>query len=186
MMHFLAVLAFAAQAAAPPASTTAPPPSAAPTPATRPGHANARCRDSDTVPRFAGCTIRECLERDYDEAELQAGPVDGTGDFAKKLVEGQLSVVTYTCPSAASLEDIARRSQAALRRAGFTMVYSGEMYHNQLPGFTARKGRQWVQVVSEPFDDGTGYTVTSVRAGAVETPPRPRPASQRRGRKTTD
>ena len=181
MQHFLAALVLAAQATAPAAPPATPTP-----PATRPGHANARCRDSATVPRFAGCTIRECLERDYDEAELQAGPVDGTGDFAKKLVEGQLSVVTYVCPTAATLEDIARRSQAAVRRAGFTMVYSGEMYHNQLPGFTARKGREWVQVVSEPFDEGTGYTVTSVRAVAVETPPRPRPASQRRGRKTTD
>ena len=182
MPAFLAVLALAAQ------TTTPPPPASpeAPAPGARPGHANARCRDSATVPRFAGCTIRECLERDYDEAELQAGPVDASGDFPRRLVEGQLSVVTYVCPAAATLEDIARRAQAVLRRAGFALVYSGEMYHNQLPGLTARKGRQWVQVVSEPFDEGTGYTVTSVRAVAVETPPRPRPASQRRGRKTTD
>ena len=73
-----------------------------------------------------------------------------------------------------------------LRRGGYTVIYSGDMYYNELPGFTARKGRQWVQVVSEPFDDGTGYTVTQVRAVVEETPPRPRPASQRRGRKTTD
>ncbi len=138
------------------------------------------------MPRFDGCTIRECVERDYDEAELQAGPVDGTGDFPKRLVEGQLSVVTYVCPAGPTLEEIARRSQAALRRGGYTVVYSGDMYYNELPGFTARKGRQWVQVVSEPFDEGTGYTVTSVRAVVEETPPRPRPASQRRGRKTTD
>jgi hypothetical protein len=175
-------LALAAQTAPSPV----PSPSPVPGVAARPGHANSRCRDSATVPRFAGCTIRECLERDYDEAELQAGPVDGSGDFPKKLVEGQLSVVTYVCPTAATLEEIARRSQVALRRGGFTVVYAGEMYHNQLPGFTARRGRQWVQVVSEPFDEGTGYTVTSVRAVAEEVTPRPRPASQRRGRKTTD
>ena len=177
MAAFLAVLALVAQAAPAPAP---------PRPAPGPSHANARCRDSALVPRFAGCTIRECLERDYDEAELQAGPVDASGDFPRKLVEGQLSVVTYVCPTAATLEEIARRSQAAVRRAGFSMVYAGDMYHNQLPGFTARKGRQWVQVVSEPFDEGTGYTVTSVRAVAEETAPRTRPVRPRPRGKTTD
>ena len=183
MPAWIAVLALAAQASTP---SPAPPAAAPVPPGAHSGYANARCRDSATVPRFAGCTIRECLERDYDEAELQAGPVDGSGDFPKKLVEGQLSVVTYVCPAATTLENIARRSQAAVRRAGFSVVYSGEMYHNSLPGFTARKGRQWVQVVSEPFDEGTGYTVTSVRAVAVDTEPRPRPAGQRRRGKTTD
>jgi len=176
MPPWVVVLALAVQAA----------PLSSPPPAPGAGHADSRCRDSATVPRFAGCSIRECTERDYDEAELQAGPTDGGGDFPRKLVEGQLSVVTYVCPRGATLQDIARRSQAALRRGGFTVVYSGEMYHNQLPGFTARKGRQWVQVVSEPFDEGTGYTVTSVRAVAVEAAPRPRPASQRLRGKTTD
>lgn len=179
------VLAFvlAAQVTATPPTPPAEPPAS---PAAPQGHANARCKDSPVLPRFEGCTIRECTERDYDEAELQAGPVDGTGDFPKRLVEGQLSVVSYVCPTAATLEEIARRSQAILRRAGYALVYSGDMYYNELPGFTARKGRQWVQVVSEPFDEGTGYTVTSVRAVAEERTPRPRPASQRRGRKTTD
>jgi len=188
LVAFSFVLAVATQASAtPPPGAT--PPAAAPSPSLSvapSGHANARCRDSPTVPRFAGCTIRECLERDYDEAELQAGPVDGSGDFPRKLVEGQMSVVTYVCPTAATLENIARRSQASLRRAGFAVVYSGEMYHNQLPGFTARKGRLWVQVVSEPFEAGTGYTVTSVRAVAEEPTPRPRPARQRPRGKTTD
>lgn len=177
MAAFLAILALVAQAAPAPAP---------PRPAGGASHANARCRDSALVPRFAGCTIRECLERDYDEAELQAGPVDGSGDFPRKLVEGQLSVITYVCPTAATLEEIASRSQAAVRRAGFSMVYAGDMYHNQLPGFTARKGRQWVQVVSEPFDEGTGYTVTSVRAVAEETAPRTRPVRPRPRGKTTD
>ena len=175
--------ALAAQASPPPASPLAQPPVSTPA---LPGNANARCKDSPVLPRFEGCTIRECTERDYDEAELQAGPVDATGDFPKRLVDGQLSIVTYVCPAAATLEEIARRSQAVLRRGGFAVVYSGDMYYNELPGFTARRGRQWVQVVSEPFDEGTGYTVTSVRAVTEERTPRPRPASQRRGRKTTD
>lgn len=171
------VLIAMAQAAPPP-----PPPSP---PAPAHSHANTRCKDSPLLPRLEGCAIRECVERDYDEAELQSGPVDGTGDFPRRLVEGQMSVLTYVCARKTSMEEIARRSLATLRRAGYAIVYSGDMYHTDLPGFTVRKGRQWVQVVSEPFDEGTGYTVTAVRAVAVEPAPRPRPAGSRRGRKTT-
>jgi hypothetical protein len=190
-MAVLALVVAAFLQAAPPA-TPAPPASAPVTsaaPATSaaptPGRANTRCQDSPFVPRLEGCTIRECVERDYDEAELQSGPVDRSGDFPRRFVEGQLSVLTYVCPEATSMEEIARRSLLALRRSGFGIVYSGDMYYTELPGFTVRKGREWVQVVSEPFDEGTGYTVTSVRAVTVVPPPRARPTGSRRGRKTT-
>lgn len=172
------------------------PPSPAPLPSPQtgpgvvvapPGHANARCQDSPFVPRLEGCTIRECVEREYDEAELQSGPVDASGDFPRSFVEGQLSVLTYVCPEATSMEEIARRTLVALRKSGFAIVYSGDMYYTELPGFTVRKGRQWVQLVSEPFDEGTGYTVTSVRAVAVAAPApaRRRPTGSHRTRKTT-
>ena len=90
-----------------------------------------------------------------------------------------LAVVTYACPSSLRLADIARQSQAALRRAGYSFVYAGSMFYNELPGFTARRGTTWVQLVSEPFDALAGYTVTMVRAnevsGAPGTRPEPRP-----------
>jgi hypothetical protein len=136
------------------------------------------CRDLPVLPRLNGCEIRECRTRDYDEAELQSGPVDRSGDFPKAFVDGQLAVVTYACPAARGLADIARQCQAALRRAGYSFVYSGSMFYNELPGFTARRGHTWVQLVSEPFDALSGYTVTMVRAnevsGAAGTRPRPR------------
>ena len=147
--------------------------------------ARAACKDLPMVPRLEGCTIRECDDDEYDEAELQSGPVDGTGDFPKRLVEGRLSVIAYVCPKATSMDVIARRSLAALRRAGYAVVYSGDMYHTDLPGFTARKGRHWVQVVSEPFENGTGYTVTAVDAVVSEPMASPAPPGARRTRKTT-
>ena len=137
------------------------------------------CRDLPVLPRIAGCEIRECHARDYDEAELQSGPVDRSGDFPKAFVDGQLAVVTYTCPVSRGLADIARQSQAALRRAGYSFVYAGSMFYNELPGFTARRGTTWVQLVSEPFDALSGYTVTMVRANEVSgalARPRPRPS----------
>jgi hypothetical protein len=147
--------------------------------------ARAECKDLPAIPRLEGCSIRECDEDEYDEAELQSGPVDGSGDFPKRLVEGKLSVLTYMCPKAVSMDAIARRSLAALRKAGYLVVYSGDMYHTDLPGFTARKGRHWVQVVSEPFEEGTGYTVTSVDAVISEPMSPPKPPGARRTRKTT-
>ena len=138
------------------------------------------CRDLPILQRIPGCEIRECRARDYDEAELQSGPVDRSGDFPKAFVDGRLAVVTYACPSSLPLADIARQSQAALRRAGYSFVYAGSMFYNELPGFTARRGTTWVQLVSEPFDALPGYTVTMVRAnevsGAPGTRPGPRPS----------
>jgi hypothetical protein len=138
------------------------------------------CRDLPILPRLAGCEIRECRARDYDEAELQSGPVDASGDFPKAFVDGQLGVVTYTCPASLRLAEIARQAQAVLRRAGYSFVYSGQMFYNELPGFTARRGHTWVQLVSEPFDPLSGYTVTMVRANEVSVaparPPSPRPS----------
>ena len=137
------------------------------------------CRDLPILPRIAGCEIRECHARDYDEAELQSGPVDRTGDFPKAFVDGQLAVVTYTCPASLRLADLARQSQTTLRRAGYSFVYAGSMFYNELPGFTARRGQTWVQIVSEPFDALTGYTVTMVRASEASGAPPARTAPRR-------
>jgi hypothetical protein len=136
------------------------------------------CRDVPVLQRLPGCTIRECRTREYDEAELQAGPVDSSGEFPKRFVDGELAVVTYACPASLSLEDIARQSQAALRRGGYAFVYSGSMLYGALPGFTARRGETWIQLVSEPFDPLTGYTVTMVRTAKASVPAR-RPAGRR-------
>jgi hypothetical protein len=127
----------------------------------------AGCRDLPILPRIAGCEIRECTARDYDEAELQSGPVDRSGDFPKAFVDGQLAVVTYACPASLRLADLARQSQATLRRAGYSFVYSGSMFYNEPARLHGPPRHDWVQLVSEPFDALTGYTVTMVRANEV-------------------
>jgi hypothetical protein len=137
------------------------------------------CRDLPVLQRLPGCAIHECRMRDYDEAELQSGPVDASGDFPKALVDGELAVVTYACPASLRLADIARQAQVALRRAGFSFVHVGGMLHSDLPGFTARRGTTWVQLVSEPLDARSGYTVTMVRSGDVGRGPRRRPPPRR-------
>jgi hypothetical protein len=132
------------------------------------------CRDPAVLARLPGCSIRECTHRDYDEAELQSGALDAGGEFPRKLIEGQLSVLTYVCPKPDDPGTLTRKAEAALKRAGFSFVYAGGMYYNALPGFTARKGDQWIQVVGEPFEEGPGYTVTAVKAQSARTPHPPR------------
>ena len=158
---------------------------AAAAPARAEAEAGKACKGAPPVAALDGCTVRECDEDEYDEAEVQTGPVDASGDFPKRLVEGRFSAVTYICPKAMSMADIARRTLAALRRSGYAVVYSGRMYHSDLPGFTARKAQRWIQLVSEPFDDGTGYTVTAVDAVVSEPMSTAPPPPARRGRKTT-
>jgi hypothetical protein len=145
----------------------------------------AECAATPVVPKIDGCVVRECDVDEYDEAEMQTGPVDGSGDFPKRLVEGKYSAVTYLCPRTTSTAEIARRTMAALRRSGYAVVYSGRMYHSDLPGFTAHKAKHWVQVVSEAFDDGSGYTVTSVQAVLDEPLVEPAVPGTQKGRQTT-
>jgi hypothetical protein len=136
------------------------------------------CRDPEVLPRLAGCTIRECTHRDYDEAELQSGALDASGEFPRKLIEGQTSVLTYVCAAGEQPRALVRKAESTLRKAGFSLVYNGGMYYNDLPGFTARKGGYWIQVVGEPFDEGPGYTVTAVKAMTATAPHEKRPAAK--------
>jgi hypothetical protein len=128
----------------------------------------AGCQDPPLLPRLAGCTIRECHGRDYDEAELQTGPT-AAGRFPTVLLDGRTWIVTYTCPAAASVKTLPRQAESTLRRGGFAVVYSGAMLHGDLPGFTARRGADWIQLVSEPFEPLSGYTVTVVRVAPAST-----------------
>jgi hypothetical protein len=143
----------------------------------------AGCEDPPHLPRLAGCTIRECHGRDYDEAELQIGPT-AAGRFPTVLLDGRTWTVTYACPAAASLKTLPRQAESKLRRHGFAVVYSGTMLYGDLPGFTARRGRDWIQLVSEPFEPSAGYTVTVVQvapaAAASPAPKAPSPSPPRR------
>jgi hypothetical protein len=138
--------------------------------------ADATCREPAALAALPGCRVHECTFREYDEAELQSGALDGTGEFPRKLVEGQTSVVTYVCAPGQDLVALARTAEKTVRRAGFTPVYSGGMYYTDLPGFTARKGSEWLQVVSDALHEGPSYTVTAVKAATATPPGATRPA----------
>jgi len=120
------------------------------------------CKDLPVLSRMPGCTIIECNAKEFDEAEVQAGPLDDTtGEFRKQALEGQVEAVTYLCPSTLSLLQIHRNAETALKSAGYEMVFSGKAGHEERT-VTARKGARWVQVKVEPWNEFTSYELKSV------------------------
>jgi outer membrane protein OmpA-like peptidoglycan-associated protein len=122
------------------------------------------CRDSSVLSRMPGCRIAECDVKDFDAAEVQIGPQNASG-FPMKTLEGKKEVLTYICGENVSSLQLARNAEGALRKAGYTIVFSGKMEAGDEPGVTAQKGAQWVQVVGASgyaFPSGA-YVLKAVR-----------------------
>lgn len=116
------------------------------------------CKDSTLLTRMPGCSIRECSGKEFDAAEVHVGH-DET-----KALEGRTEILAYMCPTRISLLQIARNAEGALRKAGFTIVWSGaNSSASDWPRLTARKGAQWVQVAPEPYYEYSGYVQTAVK-----------------------
>ena len=114
------------------------------------------CSDSKLLTRLSGCVITECDRKAFDAAELFVGAED-----RRQSVEGQKEIVSYDCGENISMLQIARNAEAALRKAGYTVVFSGVA--EDAPVVTARKGGQWMQIHSQNPGGGTfGYMQTAV------------------------
>lgn len=105
------------------------------------------CKDSPVLSRQPKCTISECETKDFDEAEVITGPA-AEGDFKRQHLEGAKSRITYGCEESVSFLNIARNAEAALKRDGFTIVFSGKGV-NERPAVTAHKGNTWVSVQTD-------------------------------------
>jgi OmpA-OmpF porin, OOP family len=128
--------------------------------AQEPGDPDAEgCKDLPVLTRMPGCSITECDAKEYDEAEVQTGAADGESPM--KTLEGQVEKVTYVCPTKMSVLQVHRNAEAALRSAGYDILFSGKAWHAER-GVTARKGARWVQVGIEPWNEYTSYVLTSV------------------------
>ncbi|HEX7154617.1 MAG TPA: OmpA family protein [Thermoanaerobaculia bacterium] len=115
------------------------------------------CVDSKLLNRLSGCVITECDRKDYDSAELFVG-----GDDKQQAVEGQTEIVGYDCGEKLSMLQMVRNAEAALKKAGYSVVFTGTAWDS--PVVTARKGNQWMQVHGQNPGGGTfGYKLTAVR-----------------------
>jgi OOP family OmpA-OmpF porin len=115
------------------------------------------CKDSKILPRFRNSVIAECSRKEFDAAELLVGMKEDEEQL--RSLEGQVEIITYEYPEGISPLQIARNAEAALRQAGFQVIFSGkDAWLN--PAVTARKGAQWILVRLNPGDKR--YTVTAV------------------------
>ncbi|HSL21904.1 MAG TPA: OmpA family protein [Vicinamibacterales bacterium] len=108
------------------------------------------CKDSPILTRMPGCAIAECESKEFDAAEVWTGPWQ-EGERQMLKLEGKVEQMRYVCPEKLSLLQIQRNAEAALRKAGFTIVYGGPDY-DEWPIVSARKGTQWIQVATSPGD----------------------------------
>ncbi len=114
------------------------------------------CSDSKLLNRMTSCVITECDKKEFDSADVVVGKEDD-----RQSVEGQTEIVSYDCGENISMLQIARNAEAALRKAGYAVVFSG--IADGTPVVTARKGSQWMEIHSQNPGGGTfGYRQTAV------------------------
>lgn len=124
------------------------------------------CSDLPILTRLSACHLDQCDASEYDEAEFIVGPVnEETGEPEKNVLEGKKSFVNYMCPNRISTLQMIRNAETALKKAGFTSVYSGRTDRVA----TLRKGGVWVQVeATEYAGDENGYSLTVIESGEME------------------
>ncbi len=113
------------------------------------------CRDSPLLSRVSGCYIDRCERNDWEAAKVAVAP--GKDD----TIEGEYEQLLYYCPVDYSRLKVVRNAEAALRQAGYAIVFSGN--YDGDPATTARKGPQWVFV----FTGNGRYWVRTVKAKAM-------------------
>jgi outer membrane protein OmpA-like peptidoglycan-associated protein len=107
--------------------------------------------------RMTGCGIYECSKKDFDSADLIMNKASETKTF-----EGEVEALKFICPANTSQLQILRNAEAALRKSGYTIVFSGKHQNHDMPLITAQKGAQWIQIQTANFNEFPTYEHTSV------------------------
>lgn len=124
------------------------------------------CSDSTTISRMPKCRIDTCEKKDFDEADIRIS-ADLEEGFKKQHVEGEKDYIEYVCDASVSYLNIARNAEAALKKAGFTIVFFGKG-QNDRPALAARKGGVWVGIQTETNGTSPVYYQTVVRSKDME------------------
>lgn len=125
----------------------------------------AGCKDSTILSRMPKCVIASCDKKDFDAADFRLGP-NGDDGYKKQNVEGTTEILNYRCDASISFLNIQRNAEAALKRAGFTILYSGPGDDDR-PVVSARKGNIWIGVMTQQ-DAQPQYVQTVVEAKQME------------------
>jgi OmpA-OmpF porin, OOP family len=111
------------------------------------------CKDSPLISRFPGSVITECEDNDdksYDFAMPGAG---------HQTVEGEYHYLEYRSPETASNPQIERNIGAALRNAGYTIVFEAQ-FHDK---FVGHMGKTWIQMEVSSNGEIGEHIVTEIK-----------------------
>lgn len=130
--------------------------------AQEPGVDENDCQPSPLMSRMPGCGAYECTIKDFDAIELVINKAGET-----KALEGAIDEVVLACPATASPLQLLRNAEAALRKAGYAIVFSGRHENDEYPAVTANKGAQWISVQTGMFNEFPIYKQTGVLVKAM-------------------
>ncbi len=119
--------------------------------------------DHPMIGRFAGSVITGYETRDFDEFRFLTGP--GAKDAPGKDLEGRLTRIAYKAPAAASVAEVARAYQIALRDKGFQVDFACELEECGGPGFSRQ-----IDVLPIPKMIVDGFNFRYVAARTTELP----------------
>jgi outer membrane protein OmpA-like peptidoglycan-associated protein len=126
--------------------------------AQEPGQPDAEgCKPSPVLTRMPGCSIYECTKKEFDSWDVIINK-----DADKKSLEGSGDFANFICPATISQLQIQRNAEAALRKSGYTIIYSGKHPELDYPVVTAQKGAQWISVQTSNFNEFATYEQTTV------------------------
>ncbi len=117
------------------------------------------CSENKVVTRMPGCFIMRCDSKDFSTAEMPRKASE-----RGHQVEGEFEATVYRCPSGKSPLELGRNTEAALKNAGFNILYTDVYSGGARFWMTAQKGSQWVKlyVVSD------AYELTTVKQKQME------------------
>jgi OOP family OmpA-OmpF porin len=136
---------------------------AAPAFAQEPGVDEEGCKESALLSRMPGCGIFECVKKDFDAFDVV---INKAGEM--KNLEGSGETLKLVCPASQSALQLHRNVEAALKKSGYTIVFSGRHEAHERPAVTAQKGAQWISVQMGDFNEFPIYEQTAVLVKAME------------------
>ena len=119
-------------------------------------------KDSALLSRMPGCGLYECEKKEFDSFDLVFNK-----DGDAQAHEGAGERLKYICVATTSPLQLLRNTEAAVRKAGYTVVFSGKHPNNDNPAFTSRKGAQWISVQTSMFNEFPTYELTTVLEQAM-------------------
>lgn len=115
------------------------------------------CKPSPLMSRMPGCGIYECSRKDFDSFDVVINK-----DAETKTLEGEVDHSKLICAANGSQLQLVRNAEAALKKAGYTVVFAGKHQNNDNPAVTAQKGAQWIMVQTSAFNEFPTYELTGV------------------------